>query len=166
MRRYTRKLRRIFQEDAGDAKLEFAMSAMTLLMAIFGAMDFARAGYVFHFVSYAAQQGTRYAMVRGASWGTSCASASSNGCTASSSNVQSYVQGLAGPLITSSSITVTTTWPGTNVGGSTAGCSTTNTAGCLVKVKVSYPFSFPMSLSFLPSITKTFTGTSEAVIQW
>jgi Flp pilus assembly protein TadG len=159
-----RKLRNIVREDAGAAKIEFVLSAMVLMMVIFGAMDLARAGCVFHFVSYAAQQGTRYAMVRGASWGTSCASATSLGCTASSSNVQSYVQGLAAPGVTSSNISVTTTWPGTTISGSTTGCtSNTNAAGCLVKVKVSYSFNFIMS--FLPRSAMTFTGTSETVIQ-
>jgi Flp pilus assembly protein TadG len=165
MKNHMRKLRNLVGEDAAEAKMEFVLSSMVLLMAIFGAMDFARAGYTFHFVSYAAQQGTRYAMVRGASWSSSCASATSIGCTASSSNVQSYVQGLATTGITGTSITVTPTWPGTNVDGSSTGCSTTNSAGCLVKVQVSYPFTFPTSLPFMPHFSMTFTATSETVIQ-
>ena len=158
-----RRFRRIIKEDAGDTMLEFVLSVSILLMTIFGVMDFARALYVYHFVSYAAQQGTRYAIVRGAHWSSSCASASSWGCKASSSNVQSYVQGLATTGITSSNVTVTTTWPGKTISGSTTGCTTTNTPGCLVKVNVSYSFSF--ILPFLPKSALAFTGTSEGVIQ-
>ena len=159
-----RTLRRIVKEDAGETMMEFALSASILLMTIFGVMDFARALYVYHFASYAAQQGTRYAMVRGAHWGTTtCASTTSVACNASSSNVKSYVQGLATNGITGSNVSVTTTWPGTTISGSTTGCSTTNSPGCLVKVKVTYSFSFV--LPWLPKSALGFTGTSVAVIQ-
>jgi Flp pilus assembly protein TadG len=159
-----KRLRSIVREDTGDSMMETALSAMTLLIVIFGTMDIARAAYIFHFVSYAAQQGTRYAMVRGADWGAAtCTTTSTLACNATSANVQSYVRSLANSGMTSSNITVTTTWPGTTISGSTTGCSTTNSQGCLVKVKVSYPFSYMMS--FLPHSGPTFTGTSETVIQ-
>lgn len=159
MRSAIRRLGRIIRQDGGSAQIEFALSAMTMLIAIFGTMDIARAAYMFHFVSYAAQEGTRYAMVRGSSWGSaSCTSTSTMACNATSTNVQSYVRSLASVGMTSSNLTVTTTWPGTTISGGT--CSTTNAAGCLVKVKVSYPFT-----SFLPRTSLTFAGTSETVIQ-
>jgi Flp pilus assembly protein TadG len=159
-----RILHRIAGEEHGSAMMEFALSAVVLLMVIFGIMDFSRAVYVYHFVSYSAQQGTRYAIVRGAHWGsTSCASTTTLACNATAANVQSYVQSLATKGITASKVTVTTTWPGTNLKGSSTGCGTANSSGCLVKVKVSYSFSF--ILPFLPKSALGFTGTSEAVIQ-
>lgn len=157
------RLQSIVREDAAAAKIEFALSAMVLLMVLFGVMEVARAGYCFHFVSYAAQQGTRYATVRGASWGTSCSSATSVGCTASQANVQSFIQGLAVPGITAGNITVTPSWPGKTLSGSTTGCSNAKSAGCLVQVKVSYSFNFIMA--YMPQSAIRFTGTSEAVIQ-
>lgn len=157
-------LRRIAGEEHGDAMMEFALSATVLLMTIFGIMDFCRAIYAYHFVSYSAQQGTRYAMVRGAHWGAaSCGSTTTQACNATSANVQSYIQGLAPYGITASSVSVTTTWPGTKLSGSTTGCSTVNSPNCLVKVQVNYSFSF--LLPFLPKSSLGFTGTSEAVIQ-
>jgi Flp pilus assembly protein TadG len=156
-------MRSFVRETSGETMMEFALTAMTLLTVIFGAMDIARAAYAFHFVSYAAQQGTRYAMVRGADWSGSCSTTATLACNATSANVQSYVRSLATSGITASNIAVTTTWPGTNVNGSSTGCSTTNSSGCLVRVRVSYSFNYLMA--FLPRSTLTFTGTSETVIQ-
>lgn len=144
--------------------VEFSVSALILLAVIFGIMDFARAVYIDHFISYAAQEGTRYAIVRGGTWaGNSCTSAATMNCAATSANVQSYVQGIAPPGVPGSSVSVSTTWPGTTISGATAGCSTTNTPGCLVKVSVSYNFSF--ILPFLPKAGMAFSSTSEQVIQ-
>ena len=135
-----------------------------LLMAVFGVIDFSRALYTYHFVSYAAEQGARYAMVRGGDWTSSCSSYTSYACTASTANVQSYVQSLTPPGITASSVSATPTWPGTTVSGSTTGCSVTTDQGCLVKVKVSYAFHF--MLPYLPVAGLSMTATSEQVIAY
>ena len=162
--------KRLFREDRGESLVEFAIAVSVLLMALFGIMDFARCMYTYHFVSYAAQQGARYAMVRGADWTTACASASSYDCSISSSNespVETYVQDLATPGITGSSITVTPSWPAENVDGSATPCTSPNSAnskGCLVKVVVSYPFKF--ILPFLPKGSMTMTATSEQIIAY
>jgi len=157
------------REDHGGTLVEFAISASLLLMAFFGIIDFSRALYAYHFVSYAAQEGTRYAMVRGNDWSGACASASSFDCSINSSNqalVQTYVQGLATPGISAGSVTATPSWPGTNAGGSSAGCSTAaNSQGCLVKVKVSYVFYF-FTPSYLSNSSMTMTATSEKVIEY
>jgi len=158
----------IVRDNRGATLVEFAISAAVLLMLFFGIMDFARALYAYHFVSYAAQEGTRYAMVRGNDWPNACSSASSYGCAIGSSNeglIQTYVQGLAPMGISSSSITVAPSWPGTNVDSSPAGCGTANSQGCLVKVKVSYVFYF-FTPSYLTNSSLTMTATSEKVITY
>jgi Flp pilus assembly protein TadG len=155
------------REERGGTLVEFAVSAVVLFAAFFGIMDFARALYAYHFVAYAAQEGSRYAMVRGNDWSGSCASATSYACAASSTNISSYVQGLAPMGISSGSITVTPSWPQANADGVAAGCNTTatqNSQGCLVKVKVSYAFYFIMP--FLPHSSLTMTSTSEQVIAY
>lgn len=153
------------KEERGDTLVEFAISAIVVFTLLFGVMEFARAMYIYHFVSYAAQAGTRYAIVRGSTWSTACSSSTSGlACLASSSDVQTYVKGLAPPGIYTSKMTVTPTWPGTAGGSSGATCSTTkNKPGCIVQVVVTYQFSF--IAPFMPSSTPTFSATSQQVIQ-
>jgi len=157
----------IFHEDRGESLIEFAFTASVLLAGLFGIMDFSRALYTYHFVSYAAQEGTRYASVRGADWSSSCSSYGSYDCIASSADITSYVQGLAMPGIESTSITVTPSWPQENADETSTGCNTTeteNSKGCLVKVVVSYPFHF--FLPYLPKSSLTMQATSEGVIAY
>jgi len=133
-----------------------------LLTLLFGIVDFARAMYAWAFVSWAAQSGTRYAIVRGATWtGTTCATTATQDCDASSANVTSYVQGLAPPGITSSSVQVNPQWPASTPDG--ASCATANGQGCFVKVTVSYTFHF--ITPFLPASGINLSSTSEQVIQ-
>jgi Flp pilus assembly protein TadG len=127
-------------------------------------MDCSRALYAYHFISYAAQEGTRYAIVRGANFkGVSCSTTSTQACDATADDIQKYVRGIAPPSVTSTSLTVTTTWPGTNISGSSTACKIVNNQGCLVKVTISYPFSF--LLPFLPGSPMTFSASSEQAIQ-
>jgi len=82
------------------------------------------------------------------------------GCTASSADIQNYVQTLATVGLKSSSVTTNTTnWPGTTPDGAT--CAQTNSQGCLVKVTVSYSYSF---IPFLKISALPISATSEAVI--
>ena len=159
-----RTLRRIIQEESGSSLIETAFSLILLLTCVFGLVYFAEALYTYEFVTYAAQQGTRYAIVRGAHWGSNvCTSTTTLNCNATGANITSYVQSLAPPGITAGTIVVSPTWPGQTVNGSTAGCSTANNQGCLVKVQVSYSFSFIVPL--LPSSAISFTGTSQEAVQ-
>lgn len=146
-------------EQSGSALVEFAASAILLFTLVFGILECSRAVYVYHFVSSAAQEASRYAMVRGASWSSHCASYTSSNCSATSANVTSFVQAQASAGITKANLTVSTSWPGTSATG--ASCSS-NTAGCLVLIKVSYPFSFVSPL--LPQKTLSLSSTAEVTI--
>jgi Flp pilus assembly protein TadG len=158
-------MRKLTRDERGDSLVEFAVSAIILFTVIFGIMDFSRALFIYHFASYAAQEGTRYAVVRGSYWsGTSCASTTSSNCEATSSEITTFVKDMAPAAVSSGSITVTPSWPGKLPNGSTGSCSTTaSTDGCLVKVEVQVTFSF--ILPFLPKNSMTFVGTSEGVVQ-
>lgn len=150
------KLFRLASEECGAELVEFALSALILMAILVGVIGSAMAMYTYHFVSSAAQQATRFAMVRGYTWSkdetTNCStSAPPNftmiyNCTASSTDIQNYVQSLATGGISAASVTVNTTnsyvWPGQTPDGTTAPCATVNSQGCLVKVTVSYTFNF------------------------
>jgi Flp pilus assembly protein TadG len=168
-----RKLFGLAREERGSELVEFAITASLLIFLLLGVLQWMFAMYGYHFATYAAQQGTRFAMVRGNTWSenlaTNCStSAPPNftmkfGCTASSTDIQNYVKSLATAGINPSNVTINTTssyvWPGKTPDGVT--CSTTNSQGCLVKVTVTYAFNF---LPFLPMPALSMSATSEAAI--
>jgi Flp pilus assembly protein TadG len=164
------KIRSMHKEERGDTLLEFAISAVVVFTLLFGIMEFARAMYLYHFVSYAAQAGTRYAIVRGSSWSTACSSSTTGfGCNAANTDVTAYVKSIAPPGVDTSKLTVSATWPGTAAGSSGSTCTDTktktnsNNPGCIVQVQVTYPFTF--IAPFMPKATPTFSATSQQAIQ-
>ena len=141
--------------ERGSTLVEFALVLIVLMVMMFGIIDFARALYTYHFVANVAREGTRYAIVRGAS----CNPALS-GCEAESLNsIPPYIQGLGtGIGIDPSLISVTATWPGPPA-NSTTNCSN-DQPGCLVRVQVTYPFKFIFPL--MPTQTCTLgSGASQ-----
>jgi Flp pilus assembly protein TadG len=124
--------------------VEFALVLSILFMFLFGIMDLSRALYAYHFVANAAREGTRYAMVRGAT----CKSYAT-ACPASANDVQSYLKKVPAG-IDSSALTVTTTWTPANEPGDT------------VQVQVQYNFRF--ILPILPKSAVLMTSTSQTVI--
>lgn len=144
------------RNECGAAMIETALSATVLLGLFFGVMQMSLALYTYHFISEAAREATRYAMVRG----SSC-SGFASACPATAANVRSFVGGLNFPGIVPANITVTTTWPTT---GSTCAPSSSpcNNPGNLVKVNVQYKF--PLSIPFVTSTHLTLTSTSQMTI--
>lgn len=131
--------------DKGSTLLEFALVSIILMTMLLGVMEFGRALYSYHFVSNAACEATRYAIVRGAdcnSWASAC--------PARAADVQNYVRSIAPQGISPNAITVTTTWVPDHKPGS------------LVNVNVQYKFSFDLPL--LPAGAINMVGDSEMVI--
>lgn len=155
--------------EGGDTLIEFAISAVITVSLLLGVMDLSRAVYTYHFISSAAELGARFAEVHGSGWPSACSSSSGTsysvplGCTASKSDVQAYVQSLTPPAINKANLTVTPQWLGKDINGSTTICGTTsNKAGCLVQVNVSYQFTY--MIPFVPTAAQTLTATAQAVI--
>ena len=170
------KLLRLAREEGGSQLVEFSMTALLLITLLFGIFDWMFGLYAYHFTTYAAQEGARFAMVRGHTWSkntaTNCSSSAPPSftlpynCTASSTDIQNYVQSLASPGVIPGNVTINTTssyvWPGQTPDGAAAPCSTyANSQGCMVKVTVSYTFNFfpLLKMSALP-----ISATSEKVI--
>jgi Flp pilus assembly protein TadG len=150
---------RRLRNQSGSVLVETAISITVLLTLIFGVIEISLALYSYHFISNAAREATRYAIVRGSTWGTPCASYGSAGCTASSTDLQSYVQGLAFPGIDASNLVVTPTWSAAYGGTS---CPSCNAAGDVVQVQVQY--TFPLAVPFVSSHSLTLSSTSEMLI--
>jgi Flp pilus assembly protein TadG len=168
-----KKLLRLVRGESGTEIVEFAAASSVLVLVLFGVFQCGFAMYAYHFTTYAAQQGTRFAMVRGYTWSqdstTSCSTsappsfAMAYDCTASATDIQNYVQSLAGAGIKASGVTINTTssyvWPGTTPDGGS--CSTVNSKGCMVKVTVKYTYNM---VPFIPMTGVPMSATSEKVI--
>lgn len=158
-----RALRRHLRSELGATLAETAFSISILLTFLIGIMEGSLALYSYHFISNAAREGVRYAIVRGGTWSnptaTPCATFASAGCTATSTDVQDYVRSLAFPGINSAKLDVTTTWFSTFGGTSNVAY---NTPTNVVQVQVTYKF--PFSMPFVPKATWNMSSQSEMEI--
>lgn len=151
-------------DDAGSALLELGLCLSTVMLVLVGIMEVSLGVYTEHYVEAAAASGARYATVRGSTYkGASCTSTTTNYCEATSTDIQTYIRATVGPAITSTNVTVTATWPGTNGAGSACyNVSGNDSPGCLVTVTVTYPFTLT-----LPGLTNkpiTLKSTRSTVI--
>lgn len=174
---------RSFTGERGSALVEFALICILFFTMILGIIDFSRALYAYSFVSNAAREATRFAVVNGSTCGNdvapgsctapvSCSSGTCSTCTsgctsASASDIQNYVVMLAPPGIDTTSsgcggspcLTTTATWPGN---GTTACPANSNAPPCPVQVQVQYQFNFLYPMIRATSITMT--STSQMII--
>lgn len=141
--------------EEGATMVETALSLIILLTVIFGVFEICLALYTYHFISDAAREGSRFAMVRG----SACQSPGYQ-CNASAAQIQTYVQDLGFPGINPSAMTVTTVW--SPYGFSTCVSATCNDPGNQAAVTVNYQF--PLSIPFIPSSTISMSSTSSMVI--
>lgn len=174
--------------ETGSTLVETALSISILLALVIGIMDACLMVYSYHFISDAAREGTRYAIVRGNTWtqtpwnytGT-CASYTDAGCVATIANIQDYVKSLTFPGIDSTNITTTTDSYIVSLDGTKTDCgspTTTpsggtpvvdptqppkcNAAGNLIEVKVQY--NFATFVPFIPSRFLTMSSTSRMIV--
>jgi Flp pilus assembly protein TadG len=143
----------------GSALVETALSLSVLLVFIFGVMEVSLMAYTYHFVSEAAREGTRYAIVRGSTCNQISTAMFPTACPASDTEIATYVKGLGFPGIDPSKMNVTTSWLKLPAGTACTGC---NTVGNGVKVGVTY--TFPFSIPFVPYNSYTLSSTSVMVI--
>jgi Flp pilus assembly protein TadG len=135
---------------------EMMFSVIILLTILFGLIEMCLALYTYHFVSDAAREGSRYAIVHGSTCMVSGVS-----CTVTTGQIQTYVQYLGFPGIRPSAMTVTTVysvWPS----GGTCNAPGCNGPGDLATVTVSY--NFPLSIPFIRSSVLALSSTSSMVI--
>lgn len=151
--------------NRGGTLVETAFSIALLLTLLIGFIEACLMVYTYHFISNAAREGTRYAIVRGNTWSQTpwdagaCAAYNNAGCIATGQNIQDYVKSLVFPGISTSDITVTPTWY--FVPGGASGIAY-NAYGDFIQVKVQY--AFPFSIPFVPRSTLTMSSTSQMVI--
>src|SRR5258707_7977939 len=100
--------------DEGATLVEMAIVCSVLMAMLFGIFEISMALFSYHFVSAAAREATRFAIVRGANCTTNvntsyCSPYSGNTTTgADGSDIANYVKNLGYPFATQ--VTTTTTW--------------------------------------------------------
>jgi len=124
MKNRMKKVRAPRRNDKGASILEFGLVVLVFYAFVFGVMDFGRALYSYHFVSHAAREATRYAIVHGAQ----------SSAPATANDIAQYVKAITPDGIDPNAITVSTTW------------SPDNAPGSNVKVQVQDNFHFVMPL--------------------
>ncbi|MES2222295.1 MAG: TadE/TadG family type IV pilus assembly protein [Acidobacteriota bacterium] len=157
VRRLTRRGRICWSQDEGSTMVEMAFTMIILSTILFGLIEMCLALYTYHFVSDAAREGSRYAMVHGSTCAVSGAS-----CTVTAAQIQTYVKNLGFPGIKPTAMNVVTSYsafPVSAVGCVALGC---NGPGDLVTVQVNY--TFPVSIPFVRTSTIAMSSTSSMVI--
>jgi Flp pilus assembly protein TadG len=145
-----------FLKDQGSTMVETALIMIVLSMILFGLIEMCLALYTYHFVSDAAREASRYAMVHG-----SACQVKGVSCTVTKPQIQTYVRNLGFPGIQPTS-TVTTTYAAYPAGGTCAPSAACNNPGNLVTVTVRY--NFPVSIPFVRSSVLAMSSTSSMVI--
>jgi Flp pilus assembly protein TadG len=140
--------------ERGTSLPETAVILVTLLLLMFGIIDFGRAMYTYAFVAQLARQGARYAIVRG-----SQCTVLSNCPNVTSAQINTYVQSLSDGATAVggiNGINATTIWSCPN--DQTA----SETPGCTAAVTVAYNFNpiFP----YIKIGTLAFSSTSKMVV--
>ncbi|HEX8710957.1 MAG TPA: TadE/TadG family type IV pilus assembly protein [Terracidiphilus sp.] len=159
-------LRRAARDDRGSQLVETALTLLVLMGLILGVIQGSMAVYSYHYLANAAHEATRYAIVRGTGWGTSCASYGSSQCTASADNIRNWVanRGFPGINITPSEVYVSYfSTPQTSTSMNCSDGSTTPLgAGNIVQVTICYPYTF--SLPAFGTYTYHLGSTSQMMI--
>ncbi len=153
------KLARAANDEEGATLVEMALVCIVMIAIFFGIFEFSLGFYTYNFISQAAREGSRYAIVRGSQ---SCQNTPTlSACNAKQADIQAYVQGLTYPGVDPTKLVVTATWPTT---GASCFPSATpcNNPGNLVQLTVTYPF--PLSIPFWRSTTVNISSTSSMVI--
>jgi Flp pilus assembly protein TadG len=140
--------------ERGGTLPETVIVMSVLLAVMFGIIDFGRALYTYSFVTNAARQGARWAIVRG----SKCTLLDHCPAAKGSTDIQPYVQGLSEGAMTANNISASLSFPSCPSGVVSANG---NSPGCVAEVTVQYPFKF--MLPFLPAGIQL-SSTSEMVI--
>lgn len=157
-------LKAVAQDETGSELVEVGMSVWLWVLCVMGIVYVSFGVYAAHFVSSAAEDAARYAMVRGSTWsGTSCNTTSTFECAAKSSDVSNYVTSQLLPGLSSQNLSVTSTWPGTTANGNTCDTSSgSNSPYCVVNVTVTY--NLRLTLPLIPISTIPLSSTSKMTI--
>ncbi len=162
-------MKRPSNAEAGQGLVEYAIVITLFVMLLFGIVDFGRVLYTYNYLSDATRDATRWASVNGATCNNDSSCNGTNGMNSGpltsankTSAVVSYLTSHAPPGIDTTKITSTSvTVNFLNLDG-TACSGGLSTPGCLVQVKLTYPYNFVSPIIY--NRTLTLTNSSQMVI--
>ena len=134
------------RSEDGSSLIEFAVTLPTLFALIFCFIELCMAFYTYDMISESAREGTRYAMVRGAS----CPSTANPTCEATMAQVNAYVSGLGWPNVGGGKVTPVTFYDGAEAVGT--------------HVQATVTYTFLITLPFVPTKSLSLSSTSKATI--
>lgn len=168
----TRSLLKQLGREEGGSLVEMALASVGILAMLFGIFELSMALYSYHFVSEAAREASRFAMVRGSQCALNfsasyCSPTDGMTSGADGVDISHYVNSLGYPF--ANKLTTTTDWltPSQDAKGNAIWTDCGTAAGCKnpgsqVQVTVSYPF--PLNVPFLKTYTINLASTSSVVI--
>ena len=136
-------VRALLRGDRGEAAMTMVLSVPIMVCFIFGLMQVCVAYYSYERISEIAREGTRYAIVRGAT----CETYAGGSCTISASSLQTYVLGLGFPDLAGGTTSVVASFPDGD-----------EAIGHHVRVVVTYVFPYKIPYSTAKSFTLTSTS--------
>lgn len=159
-------------DDEGATLVETAISSVVLIALLFGFFQLSMALYSYHFVSEAAREASRFAMVRGSQCpininASYCSPYAASTKGAQSSDISNYVNSLGYPF--AGKLSATTTWltkaqdsNGYDIWTTCSGSNCNDPFDHEVQVTVSY--AYPLVVPFLQPITINMSSKSAMVI--
>jgi Flp pilus assembly protein TadG len=160
---------RVLREE-GAAAVEMALACSILFALLLGSAQMCLLFYAYHFVSDAAREATRFAMVRGGNCITNvsqafCSPTDTNSAGADNGDIQAYVRGLGYPY--ANGLNTTTTWY--SISGTTFTSCGTTPGGCntpdVTMVQVTASYNFPVAIPFWGKNSISISSTSAQLIQ-
>jgi len=141
--------------EAGQSLIEMAVTLPVLFAFLFCFMELSLAFYSYNMISETAREGTRYAMVHGAS----CPNSTNPTCKATAAQVDAYVLGIGWANVAGGTMTVCTYY-------NNNACNTNPTGSEAVgnPVKVTVTYVFPITMPFVPKNSLTMTSSSQMTI--
>lgn len=161
-------LRKLYRSEEGSNLVEMGLG-MTIFMAVFfGVIQFSYAMYAYNWVSEAAREGSRWAIVRGSTCNANLGSSFCDTAGASSDEITSYIKGLGYPGLNPSNITVTTAWYSASSGTPTTWTTKcTASSGCNApgnQVQVTVAYAFPLGIPFWKNSSLNLSSTSQLIV--
>lgn len=142
-------------DACGATLVETAISISVVMIFIVGLAQMCLAWYTWETISDLAREGSRWAIVRGATCETSAAAS----CTAAASDVQQFVSHIEFPNVAGGTFQPTASWPG---GGPSSCAAGSQQVGCPVQVTVTY--TFPWRIPFVSPRALSLSSTSVMYI--
>lgn len=162
---FIQAFRRCAHDEQGQSVVEAALSMFAMLILIFGVIESSWAIYCDHYLGNVAHEATRYAIVRGGSWASSCSGYASSQCTASPTDIANFVANNNFPGINITASEVCVQYFSSVPSATSSSCSANSSPkapGNIVQVTINHPF--VLTVPGLPQITWNLASTSQMVI--